>query len=617
MGYMLRRTPEERIALIGVASGLTEPDLVIKNANVYNPYTGAFQRGDLAAAGGRVAGVGHFEGGKTVVHADGRYLISGFIDGHVHVESSMASPGEFAKCLAVNGTSAAVADPHEIANVAGVAGVEWFVSETEDLPITVFVMAPSCVPATDFERGGAVLSKADIDRILALPRVLGLAEMMNFPGVAAGDPAVVAKMTEAPLIDGHSPGLALGGLTAYIGSGISTDHECSTPREAADRLRQGMTVLLRQGTAARNLLDLLPAVTPFTAGHCCLATDDRHAQDLVAHGSINHLVSLAAKSSGPELNLILNMATLNPAVHYCLADMGSLAPGKLADMALYPDLSDFRPDLVWKGGRLVAENGRYVGGPGTVGGGRDDPGGRDDRGGRGDGKRRERIEAAGAPGEPGGAGRGPALRDTVRLGHLKLSDLEVPATGNRIRVIGVIPGQIVTEDLTMTVEAVDSRYVSDPGKDLAKLAVWNRYGGEGPPAVGFIWGMGVKRGAIASTVSHDSHNLIACGVSDGDMLLCARTLAGTGGGLAAALDGEIVASLPLPLGGLMSEESLPKVADALEELRLAAQRLGFSEELDPFMTLSFMSLPVIPTLKLTCGGLLDTRAGAYVPVVFD
>jgi adenine deaminase len=516
--------------------------------------------------------------GQTEVDAKGAYLIPGLIDSHVHIESSMAGPLEFAKCISAYGTTTVVADPHEIANVAGVNGLSWLVEATENLPINVFIMVPSCVPATFLERGGGIITAKDIELTLQKPRVLGLAEMMNFPGVLACDLEVLDKMSRAPLIDGHGPDLTGPALAAYIGAGVTTDHECLTAGQARERLALGQNVLLRQGTAAKNLLDLLPAVTPINSRFCQLATDDRHAQDLHLSGSINYLVALALSASKVSRSTILNMATINAAEHYGLGDLGALTPGKIADMALYPNLDDFKPSKVWKGGQPVAENGRSI------------------------------FKAPIIDASP--------IRNTVRLGPLKIEDLAIKATGPKIRVIGVVPGQIVTEHLVMSVPAVKGHYRADPEKDLCKLVVWGRYDDHSPPAAGFIWGLGLKRGAIASTVSHDSHNLVGAGVNDLDLLTCAQELERLGGGLALALDGQIIASLALPLGGLMSELSLAEVAASLDNLRMTGTELGITHDLDPFMTLALMSLPVIPSLKLTAKGLVDVQAFDYVPVVF-
>jgi adenine deaminase len=332
-GWVLKRDAAQRAALINAALGRKPAELVIKRAQVYNPYDGEFHQGDLAVTGGRVAGFGTYHGLEEV-DGQGAYLIAGFIDSHVHIESSMAGPLEFAKCISSYGTTTVVADPHEIANVAGLKGLNWLIEATENLPINVFIMAPSCVPATFLERGGGVITGQDIEFLLKKPRVLGLAEMMNFPGVLAGLPEVLDKLTQAPMVDGHAPDLTGPSLAAYIGAGITTDHECISAEQATERLLMGQNVLLRQGTAAKNLLDLLPSVTPINSRFCQLATDDRHAQDLHLSGSINYLVALALRASNVSKSTILNMATLNAAEHYGLRDLGSLAPCKIADMAL-------------------------------------------------------------------------------------------------------------------------------------------------------------------------------------------------------------------------------------------------------------------------------------------
>jgi adenine deaminase len=540
---------------------------VVKGAKVFNPYLGIFQEGDLAVAAGRVAGIGSYEGLETI-DAQGGYLIAGLIDSHVHVESSMAGPLEFARAVSAAGVAAVVADPHEIANVAGLAGVRWLLEASENLPVDVFVMAPSCVPATPLERGGAELGPEEIAALLSHPRVLGLAEMMNYPGVLAGDPGVLAKMSGAALVDGHAPGLSGAALAAYAGAGIRTDHECLAPEEALERLALGQRVLLREGTAAKNLLSLLPALTPDLARFCHLCTDDRHAGDLAGEGSINHLLALAASSGLLPIASILRMATLNPAEHYGLADLGSLAPGRLASMALYPDLEGFKPLLAWKAGRLVAEGGLST-----------------------------------FPSTPPAPG---PLEGTVRPGPLSSESLALPAAGREVRVIGVVPGQIVTESLRLAPKTSGGLILADPDGDVAKLAVWDRYGRGLPPAVGLIRGLGLRRGAIGTTVSHDSHNLAVAGASDGDMILCAKALAEAGGGLAAAEGGKILGLLPLPLGGLMSGLTIEETAKGCDLMAGLAKGLGCQR--DPFMTLSFMSLPVIPKLKLTASGLVDVEA---------
>ncbi|MDR1545865.1 MAG: adenine deaminase [Deltaproteobacteria bacterium] len=572
------RDAAARAALVDVALGRRPADLVVKNAQVYNPFIRAFERGDLAVAAGRSAGLGSFRG-LAEVDARGGWLLPGFFDAHVHLESSMTGPAEFARTVCAAGTTTVVADPHEIANVAGLAGLEWLLAATENLPINVLIMLPSCVPATPLERGGAALSAADLAPWLGRPRVLGLGEMMNFPGVLAAAPEVTAKLALAELVDGHSPGLSGAALAAYVGAGVSTDHECVSPAEAAERLALGMRVMLREGTAAKNLLALLPATTPANSPFCLFATDDRHARDLLEEGGVNHMVALAV-AAGFDLPSVLNMAAFNGPLHYGLRDLGALTPGFRADMALYPDLTTFKPALVWKDGRLAARDGQAL---------LDEASG-------------ETVDDA-------------AVRGTVRLGELSSESLRVPAVGPRLRAVGVTPGQVVTRHVILSPQPRAGLYEADPAADLAKLAVWNRYEAGGRPAVGFIQGLGLRRGALASTVGHDSHNLICAGADDADMLECARLLERMDGGLALVLGGRELASLPLPLGGLMSDRPMAETAAALERLTVAGRALGFDGRLDPFMTLAFMSLPVIPSLKLTAAGLVDVEAFRLVETV--
>ncbi|MDR1656570.1 MAG: adenine deaminase [Deltaproteobacteria bacterium] len=577
VGWLGTRTAADRTNLIETALGKRPADLVIKGAEVYNPFLGVFQKGDLAISDGRVAGLGSYEG-HTKIDGSGGYLIAGFIDSHVHIESSMTGPLEFAKTLSEGGTTTVVADPHEIANVAGLTGLSWLLKATEDLPITVFVMTPSCVPASPLERGGAVMGRYEIARFLSFERVLGLGEMMNFPGVINSDPEVLAKLSLAVLIDGHSPGLKDESLRAYAGAGISTDHECRTKQEALERISYGQRVLMRQGTAAKNLLDLLPAVNNHNFHFFHLSTDDRHARDLVREGSINHLVALAAAARPKALGPIINMATLNPSIHYDLRELGALVPGRVADMALYPDLKDFKPSIVWRHGIKVAENGRSL------------------------------WNKPPPPTE--------TFRDTVILGPLDPQSLKVKATGPKVRVIGVVPDQIVTKHLIENLPTHNGFYEADGNTDLAKMAVWDRYGSKSPPAVGFIRGLGIRQGAIGTTVSHDSHNLSVAGVNDADMLVCAAHLEKIGGGLALALNGQIIDALPLPLGGLMSELTMSQTAATLDRLVATCPKMGFAAGFDPFMLLSFMSLSVIPSLKLTAGGLVDAVTFESVATVF-
>ncbi|MDR1921419.1 MAG: adenine deaminase [Candidatus Adiutrix sp.] len=565
--------------LIDVAQKREAAELVIKNAKFFNVFTGRFVDGDVAVDGGYIAGTGRYEG-LNEFDAAGAYLTPGFFDGHVHIESGMASPGEFARILAACGTTTIIADPHEIANVAGAAGIEYILEATEAAPVNVYVMLPSCVPATPLERGGAKLDAADLARFMDHPRVLGLGEMMNFPGVLSKDPEVMAKLRLAGgrRIDGHAPGLSGPALAAYAAAGVRNDHECSSAAEASERLALGLAVMLREGSAARNLLHLLPAVTPDTAPFCFMATDDRHPEDLLGQGSINHLVRLAVKDGRLNLSAILKLATLNGPRHFGLTELGAVAPGYRADLALFPDLENFRPARVWKDGRLAAENGRCLYEAGAVDEGK--------------------------------------IRAGLKLGPISLDSFKIPARGPHVRVMGLIPGELTTEHLILSPAAVDGCYVAEPEADLVKAAVFERYKGDGRHGLGFLKGLGLKKGALASTVAHDSHNLVVAGANDADMLAAAEEIRRIGGGLAVVENKQVLGSLPLPLGGLMSDRPMEEIRAKLARMQEAARGLGLREGHDPFMTLAFMSLPVIPKLKLTEAGLVDVEKFAVVPLTF-
>ena len=589
--------------LIAVARKQRPAALVVKNARVFNAFTGEFVSGDVAVQGGCIAGIGRYDGAQER-DAAGAYLVPGFIDGHVHLESAMASPAEFARVVVPHGTSAVVVDPHEIANVAGAEGLAYILEATENLPLTVYVMLPSCVPASPLEWGGARLTAADLAPFLNHPRVLGLGEMMNFPGVLNAAPEVMAKLRLALdpgegqghgqgrsahlRIDGHSPGLSGADLQAYAAAGISSDHECSTLAEARERLALGMAVMLREGTAAKNLLELLPAVTEHTAPLCLLATDDIHLNDLISEGHINYLVKLAATDGRVPLPVILRMASLNPAQHYDLRGCGAIAPGFRADFALYPDLENWRPDAVWHGGELVAEAGECVWTPPTP--------------------------AAPADALASSLTGRERIFDSVRLPALGPDDLKIEAASAKARVIGIVPGQIVTEHLIMELPAVNGAWEADSAADIAKLAVVERHRGSGHVGLGLVKGLGLARGAIASTVAHDSHNLVVAGASDADMLAAIAALGQMRGGLVAVDSGRVLAALPLPLAGLLSDLTAPDIEAAMADLHAAAQTLRNGAAGDMFMLLSFLSLPVIPSLKLTEAGLVDVDAFKMVDV---
>ncbi len=578
--------------LIAVAMGLKTADLAVCGAQAFNVFTGGWEAGDVLTSGEYVAAVlppGSAEGRKADEVADGSgcWLVPGFIDAHVHMESSHLCPEEFTALSAANGVTALVADPHEICNVMGLAGLEYMLAATENTPAEVFFMLPSCVPASALEEGAQRLLAADLRPWLEHPRVLGLGEMMNYPGVLGRDPEVMKKLgivheynqehfgrLAGLSLDGHAPLLGGRELQAYVAAGIRSDHEASTPEEARERLASGIGLMLREGSSVKNLLDLAPAVTPDTARLCMLCTDDRHAADLLEDGGINASVRKLAADGRLPLADVLRMAGYNTARHFNLRDLGAIAPGWLASFALYPDLKDWRPRQVWTKGRLTAERGR----------------------------------AAAAPARTPAAN----LRNSVRLADsLGPESLRVPDPGRPVKVMGAVPRQIITRKLEMTLPARGGFLTADPGLGVAKLAVFERHRKTGRVGLGFVLGMGLRRGALASTVAHDSHNLIVMGMNDADMLLAVETLRRAGGGQTACLDGQVAALMPLPLAGIFSDAPVAEVLAAQKDLHAKAKILGATEGIDPFMTMAFLSLAVIPSLKLTDRGLVDVDAFAF------
>jgi adenine deaminase len=554
--------------LIQVARGDAPADLLLTDCRLVNVYTGEIYQTEVALVGQAIAGIGPGYGAKRTLSLGGRYLCPGFIDAHVHVESTMLLPTEFAHAVVPLGTTTVVSDPHEIANVCGLAGIRYLLDVSEHAPMTVFANAPSCVPATPMSTAGASLNVEDLRVLRDDPRVLGLAEMMNFPGVVSAVPEVLAKLeayADRP-IDGHAPGLSGPPLNAYIGAGIGSDHECSTADEALEKVRLGMRVLIREGTATRDLAALLPAVTPENARRFCLCTDDRHPADLLNEGHIDALVR-AATSGGADPVTAIRMATLNPAEWFRLWDRGAIAPGKRADLVAFSDLNDLRADMVFVGGRLVAQDGACL------------------------------VEREPVPVDDR------AVRSSVRVNWDEL-DLRVPAGGAAMRVIGAVGDQVVTQHHLLEPTVQDGEAVADPARDLLKLAVIERHRGTGNLGLGFIQGIGLRRGAIASTVCHDHHNLIVAGADDASMMTAVRGVAEMGGGEVVADGDRILERLPLPIAGLMSDRPITEVYRNQNAMLDAAAGLGCSIP-DPFMTLSFMALEVIPSLKLTDQGLVD------------
>ena len=566
--------------LLAVARGDAAADVLLTGGRVVDVFTGTVIKANVAVADGLIASVGPVREAVEAVDLAGRFLVPGLIDSHVHLESSMVTPFEFARAVVPRGTTAVVTDPHEVANVAGLVGVQWLLAASEGLPLAVLVMAPSCVPATHLATAGAELDAEDLEVLAQHPRVIGLAEVMNIPGVVLGDPAVHAKINafEGLPVDGHGPGLAGDWLQAYAAAGVGTDHETLTPEEAQEKLRLGMRVWLREGTGARNLLDLLPVVTPATSRRCGFCTDDRHPHDLLDEGHIDHLLRLAI-ANGLDPMTAIQMATLNIAEAYGLDDRGAIAPGRRADLVVCDDLADFRAAQVFVGGDVVAENGQVVG------------------------------SWPEPSADPAAVLRSPVV-------DLEALDLRIEDSGADVRVIGLVPGQIVTEHLIEDLAAQDGHLVADPEAGLAKLAVIERHRGTGNVGLGFLRGLGPLQGALACTIAHDHHNLIVAGGDDGSMLTAIAEVVRLGGGAVVARGGEVLAGLPLPYAGLISERPLVEVRGQLDELAAAARRCGCDHP-DPVMALSFVALEVIPSLKLTDRGLVDVEKFELVSLAVE
>ncbi|HUO86507.1 MAG TPA: adenine deaminase [Thermoanaerobaculia bacterium] len=576
-------------ALLAVARGDRPADLVIRGGRVVNLFTGEVAEAEVAVAGGRIAAVGHGLEGRATVEAGGGFLVPGLIDAHVHIESSLVTPRQFARAVVPRGVTTVVTDPHEIANVCGLDGIRFMIADAAAVPLEVLVNASSCVPASPLATSGARLEAADLARLLDDPAVLGLAEVMNFPGVVAGDPAVLAKLAafRGRPLDGHAPGLSGRRLDAYAAAGISSDHESTTAEEAREKLRRGLTVFLRQATNAKNLLDLLPVVDRWTERRICLCTDDRVPGDLLDEGSVDHLVRMAT-GAGVEPLAALRMASLNTAEHFALGDRGAIVPGRRADLVLVADLADFRAEVVWIAGEKVAEGGE--------------------------------ASFDESDGEAADGAWNSAVRDTVHLPSVGF-DFAITAAGDTLRVIGLVPDQLVTDHLELAARIEDGRAVADPERDLAKIAVVERHGtaasaGGGRTGLAFVHGLGLARGALAGTFAHDHHNLVAIGIDDRSMATAARAVAERGGGLAAAEGDRLLALLPLPIAGLMSDRPIGEVRRELDELLAAAHRLG-SPLHDPFMAMSFLTLEVIPSLKLTDQGLVDVDRFERVPLFVE
>jgi adenine deaminase len=559
--------------LLAAARGDMEADLLLSGARIVNVFEGVVEDGSLAVSGGRIVGFGE-RPARNVVDLGGAYLCPGFIDGHVHIESSMVSLPEYARAVVPAGTTAVVTDYHEIANVLGVEGIRYMMRLDEGLPLDVFVMLPSCVPATPMETAGAVLEAEDLVPLLGEEGVIGLGEVMNFPGVINADPAVMAKIAACAglPIDGHAPGLAGRELDAYIAAGVESDHECVSAQEAAEKLAKGMFIYIREGSTARNLEALLPIVKAASAQRCIFVDDDRQPKDLLDEG---HMDFILRKAIGLGLDPVtaVRMVTLNTARRFGLHGLGGIAPGWQADLVVLEDLAGFKVLQVYKRGEKVAEGGAL------------------------------RLDVKPGPPAPG----------AMDIAWEKSPGIEVRAAGEEMLVIGVIPEQIITKRLREKPTVEGGMAVPDAARDLLKICVFERHRGSGNVGVGFIRGFGLREGALASTVAHDSHNLMVVGTSDTEILAAARVVEKMGGGQAVVRNGEVLVGLPLDVAGLMSTLPLADVKDRVQKLQEAARQLGCSLG-DPFMALSFMALPVIPELKMTDKGLFDVGTFSHVPL---
>ena len=567
----INRKLHKKLHIIDVAAGREKADLVLKNATFVNVFSGDLQTCDIAVAEGLIVGLGTYEGYEER-DMTGKIICPGFIDAHIHLESSLVAPSEFARAVIPHGTTTVITDPHEITNVMGTDGIDYMLAATEDLPMDTMFMIPSCVPASPLDESGADLDYRDIDSFFSHGRVLGLAEMMNFPGVISADSKTVAKIITSQAhhkkIDGHAPGLVGNDLNAYISAGVYSDHECADAEDAMRKLRLGQFIMVREGTAARNLEALIDLVkSPKYFDRCMFCTDDKHPSDLLEKGHIDYICREAVRMGADPIQVV-QVACLHAARYFLLNNRGAIAPGYLADFAVVEDLKDFNVVTVYKRGKLVYDNGTVID-----------------------------FEK---PHIPEHLNR--QAHNTFHLPTLSAADF---ADHRRRCVIGMVDGQIITEERGYA-DQVDLQ------KDILKMAVVERHRNTRHIGIGYLNGYGLKQGAVATSVSHDSHNIICVGCNDEDMAFAVNRITQNKGGIVVVTNGQVVAELPLEIAGLMSDKPLTEVNVLLESAKDAAYRLGVGKGIDPFMTLSFMALPVIPTVRLTTRGVVDVLTQQYI-----
>ncbi|PYZ92322.1 adenine deaminase [Salipaludibacillus keqinensis] len=566
---------------IHVANKQKPADVVIKNGKIVNVFSLEIETGDVAISEGKIVGIGQYEG-KEEVDADGKYIVPGLIDGHVHIESSMVSPSHFANVVVPHGVTTVVTDPHEIANVTGDKGIEFMLQDSEGIPLDALFMLPSCVPATPFENSGAVLTAEDLTPFYHHERVLGLAEVMDFPSTASAEKGMINKITDArtrgKFIDGHGAGLGEHAMNIYGTAGITTDHECTTVEEARDRLKKGLYVLIREGSGAKDLEALIPLVTEKNARRFLFCTDDKHLDELIEKGSIDDNVRLAIKN-GLDPMLAIQLATLNAAECYGLKTKGAIAPGYEGDLLLVDDLHSFSITEVYKNGKQVAKDGRMISA-------KESNGRKDD-----------------------------SLLNTVHLPNVTKESLNISVSNSRkAHAIKLIPNSLVTEKIVVEPDVQEGAFIASVDKNLMKMAVIERHHHTGNIGLGFIQGLGFQSGSIALTVAHDSHNLVTAGTNDEDMLKAIKEVKSMKGGLVLVKDGEVVTSLSLTIAGLMSNRTVEEAYQGLKQLDEGLEKLGFTGDFNPFSALSFMCLPVIPELKLTDLGYFDGNEGKHISI---